>query len=72
MRSGCLVDLLYTYHLVLVNESLLKGKLELWEGFLRSKELRVNVKKTKLVISSNKARRLGKKGSFLVWSAEKV
>ena len=55
MRPGCLVDLLYTYNLVLVNETLLKEKLELWERFLRSKELQVDVKKAKLVISSNKA-----------------
>ena len=55
MRPGCLVDLLYTYNLVLVTETLLKEKLELRQRFLRSKELQVDVKKAKLVISSNKA-----------------
>ena len=35
------------------------------------KIIRVNVKKTKLMISSNKARELGKKESVLVWLSEK-
>ena len=35
------------------------------------KILRVNVTKTKLMISSNKTRELGKKESVLVWLSEK-
>ena len=52
--------------LALVNEWLenFKGKLEAWKGALESKELRGNVKKTKMIISCEKARKDWKEGKF--------
>ena len=54
IRSGCLEELLYTDDLPLVSKKLggLEGRLEGWKRTLESKGLRVNVKKTKMIISS--------------------
>ena len=49
IRLGCPEYFLYTYELTLEG---LKGKLEAQKGALESKGLRVNVKKTKIMISS--------------------
>ena len=50
----CLEELLYTDDLPLVSKKLegLEGRLEGWKRTLESKGLRVNVKKTKMIISS--------------------
>ena len=54
IRSGCSEDLLYADELALASETLegLKGRLEARKGALESKVLRLNVKKTKIMISS--------------------
>ena len=49
IRLGCPEYFFYTYELTLEG---LKGKLEAQKGALESKGLRVNVKKTKIMISS--------------------
>ena len=43
-----------------------KVKLEAWKGVQESKGLRLNVKKTKIMIKIRKPDKFGKKGSFLV------
>ena len=50
----CSEELLYDDDFALVNETLegMKGRLEAWKGALKSERLRVNVKKTKIMISS--------------------
>ena len=51
--------LLYGGDLALVSKTreALKGRLEAWKGALGSKGLRVNVKKTKMMISNKKCRK---------------
>ena len=62
-RSRCREELLYD--LTFAGKSLSKGKLEAWKGTLESKSLRVNVKKTKMILSSQKTRKFWKEGKFL-------
>ena len=54
IRSGYPEELLYADDLALVSETPedLERRLEAWKGALESKGLRVNVKKTKIVINS--------------------
>ena len=54
IRSGYPEKLLYTDDLTLVSETFEgpKGRLGAWKGDLGSKGLRVNVKKTKMMITS--------------------
>ena len=64
IRSECPEDpeeLLYTDDLALES---LKSRLEAWKRALKSKGLRVNVKKTKMMISSESARELSVEGKF--------
>ena len=42
----------------------LKGRLEVWRRALESKRLRVNVKKTKMIISSQNAGKVKIEGKF--------
>ena len=59
-------ELLYADDLTLVSETLegLEGRLQLWKGRLESNGLRVNVKKTKVMISSVNAGEVSEKGKF--------
>uniref|UniRef100_UPI00397F9C9D hypothetical protein n=1 Tax=Salmonella sp. s55962 TaxID=3159685 RepID=UPI00397F9C9D len=52
-RTGCPWELLYADHLVLIAETLeeLVVKLKTWKGGMEAKGLRVNIKKTKVLIS---------------------
>ena len=55
IRSGCPEELLYADDLALVSETLaeLIEKLESWKSAMESKGLRVNLKKTKVMISGS-------------------
>ena len=66
--------MVYPDDVALVSESLkgLNEKLEVWKRALKSKTLRVNVKTTKMMISSEKARKVKTQGSFLVEFAERM
>ena len=57
-RPGCPEELFYANDLALISETLedLNGRLETWKGSLESKGLRINVRKTKMMISSENAR----------------
>ena len=57
IRSGRPEELLYADDLQLVSETIkgLKGRMVAWKGALESKGWRVNVKKTKVMISSENA-----------------
>ena len=52
--------------MVLFSETLegLKGRLEAWKGALKSKGLRVNVMKTKMMIGSENAEKVTIEGKF--------
>ena len=67
MTSRCPVKLLYVGDLTLLSESreVLKGKLESRKEVVVSKGLRVNVKKMKMMIVSEKDRNVRKEGKFL-------
>ena len=66
IRSGCLEKLLYADNVTLFSKTLegLKGKLETWKRVLESKWLRVNVKKTKMMIRSKNAVKVTIDGKF--------
>ena len=66
--------MVYREDLALVSGSRegLNEKLKAWKGVLKSKTLKVNVKKTKMMISSEKARKVRTQESFLVQFAEKM
>ena len=66
--------MLYADDLALHSESLesLKGKLKALAGALESKRLRVNVAKTKMMISSEKARKVRKEWKFPLAACRKV
>ena len=66
IRSGGSEELFYANDFALVSEILesLKGSLEAWKGALESKGLRVNVKKTKKMISSENAGKATMEGMF--------
>ena len=55
IRSGCPEKLLYADDFALVSETHegLKRRLGAWKGVLESEELKVNVKKTKMISSEN-------------------
>ena len=69
IRSRCPEELLYADDLAFVSETLkgLKGRLEAWslKGALESKGLRVNAKKTKMMISCENAGKVTVEGKFL-------
>ena len=54
IRSGCPEELLHADDVALVNETPegLRRRLEVWKGTLESRGLKVNAKKTKMMISS--------------------
>ena len=66
MRSRCSEELFCVDNLSLVWESIedLKGKLVDWKGSLERKRPKVDVKKTKIIISSEKGSKLRKKRKF--------
>ena len=55
-REGLMNEILYADDLVLMSESMenLKKKLLKWEEAFQSKELKVNLKKTKVMVSGSK------------------
>ena len=65
IRSRCPEEILYVDDLTLVwlFEGL-KGRLDFWKGALESKGLTVNVKKTKMIISSESSEKVTSKGKF--------
>ena len=67
IRQGCPGKLLHAYDLALVSETPegLKGKLEALKGGLESKEMTVNVKTTKMIISSENGGKVTIEGTFL-------
>ena len=66
IRSGYPKKLLYAVDLALVSETLedLEGRLEAWKGALESEWLRVNVKKAKIMINSESARKVKIESKF--------
>lgn len=71
-RIGCQEKLLYD--LAIAGESFqsLKGKLEAWKRTLESKSVRVNVQKTKMILSSQKTRKFRIEGKFPCVAVEKM
>ena len=65
ISSGCPQELFYADDLALVPETIegLKGRLETWKGTLESEGLKVNLKKTKMMISEN-AGKVTKEATF--------
>ena len=66
MRSGCPEELLYADDLVLMGETvdLLKAKLESWKHSLESGGLRVNLKKTKIMVSGCEVGEVREQGKY--------
>ena len=66
IRPGSPEELLYTDDLAIVNETLqgLQGRQKAWEVALESNRLRVNVKNTEIVISSENAGKVTEEGKF--------
>ena len=71
IRSGWPEELLHADDLALVSETLegLKGRLQTWKEALKSKGLRLNVKKTKIMILRGNAGKVPTEGKFpcTVW-----
>ena len=74
IRSRHSEELLYAGDLALVSKIRegLNRPLEAWKGAFETKRLRVNVKKTKMMASSENAGKVKLKASFLVLFAERV
>ena len=74
IKSGCPEELLYADDLGLVTETLegLKGRLERLKGALESKGLRVTVKKTKVIISSENPGKVTIESKFCCAVSRKV
>ena len=66
MRSGCPEELLYADDLALVSETIegLKGKLESWKQVLESGGLRVNLGKTKVMVSGCDVGKVREQGKY--------
>ena len=66
MRSGCPEELLYADDLALVSETveLLKDKLEAWKHSLELGGLRVNLRKTKVMVSGCEVGEVRKQGKY--------
>ena len=65
IRSRFPEEILYVDDLTLVTSfEGLKGRLDVWKGALESKGLTVNVKKTKMIISSESSEQVTSKSKF--------